>query len=110
MPLTRQEIIDSINSFKHNKSPGVDGITSELYRAFAERLAPFLLKVFSESISNESLPASLTRGLITLILKPNKDVLLIEIWRPISLLNNDYKVLAVAFTKQLKSVLDTIID
>ncbi len=40
-PLTLQEIIDSISSLTHNKSPGVDGITSEFYRAFAEQLAPF---------------------------------------------------------------------
>lgn len=41
-PLTIREIIDSINSLKHNKSPGVDGLTSEFYRGFAEQLAPFL--------------------------------------------------------------------
>lgn len=75
----------------------MDGITSEFYRAFVELLAPFLLKVFTESIDNESLSPTLTQGLITLVPKPKKDVLLIDNWHPICLLNNDYKVLAIAF-------------
>ncbi len=108
--MTLQEITDSINSLKHNKSPGVDGFTSEFYRDFVEQLAPFLQKVFTESIDNESLPPTLTQGLITLIPKPKKDVVLTDNWRPICLLNNDYKVLAIAFAKRLKLVLDTVID
>ena len=109
-PLTLQEVIDSINTLKLNKSPGVDGLTSEFYRAFVKQLAPFLLNVYLESISSQSLPPTLTQGLITLIPKPNKDVLLLDNWRPISLLNNDYKVLAISFAKRLKSVLESIID
>lgn len=50
-PLTLQEIINSVNSLRQDKSPGVDGITSEFYRAFEEQLTPFLWKVFTESIA-----------------------------------------------------------
>lgn len=82
-------VVDSIDSLKNNKSPGVDGLTSEFYKTFSEHLAPFLLEVFLESIQEESLPPSLMQGLITLIPKPKKDPLLLENWRPISLLNND---------------------
>lgn len=98
-PLTLQEITDPINSLKHNKSPGVDGVTSEFYRAFVQQLAPFLLKVFTQSINNEPLPPTLTQGLFTLIPKTKKDVL-----------NHDYKVPAITFAKRLKPVLDPIID
>lgn len=47
-----------------------------------------------------------TQGLITLIPKPKKDLLLIENYRPICLLNNDYKIVALIFGKRLKTVLD----
>lgn len=48
--------------------------------------------------------------MITLIPKPKKDLLLIDNWRPISLLNCDYKIIATIFAKRLKSVLKDIIN
>lgn len=109
-PLTQQEVLNAILQLKSNRSPGVDGIISEFYKEFAELLAPFLFNVFSESIDKNTLPVSMTQGLITLIPKPNKDPLIINNWRPISLLNNDYKILALAFATQFKKVLNSVID
>ena len=109
-PLTLAEVADSVARLKNNKSPGTDGLTAELYKAFSEHLAPFLLQVFTESIENDSLPPSLTQGLVTLIPKPKKDPLLIDNWRPICLLNNDYKIMASIFARRIKETLDTIID
>lgn len=56
------------------------------------------------------LPPFLYQGLITLILKPKKELLLIENWRPISLLDTDYKIIALVLAKRLKRVLNNIID
>ncbi len=49
------------------------------------------------------------QGLISLIPKSDKDPLLIENWRPVSLLNVDYKLLALIFATCLKSGLNSII-
>lgn len=75
---------------------------AEFYITFAEQLAPFLLHMFTESIESGTLPPSLSQGLLTLIPKPNKDSLLIDNWRPICLLNNDYKLFAQIFAKRIK--------
>lgn len=101
--------MDSINHLKNNKSPRTDGLISEFYKSFAQKMAPFLLHVFNESISNGQLPSSMNQGLITLIPKSKKDLFL-DNWRPICLLNNDYKILATIFAERLKTVLDSIID
>ena len=45
-----------------------------------------------------------------MIPKPGKDPLKIENWRPITLINNDAKLLALIFSQRLKPCLDTIID
>ncbi len=50
------------------------------------------------------------QGVICLIPKPKKDTLLLDNWRPVSLLNNDYKLFALIFTKRFKFVLNSIID
>lgn len=105
-----EEVADAIKHLKCNKSPGNDGITAEFYQLFSDILSPFLLEVFIESIKNHKLPPSMTQGVISLIPKQNKDLLFIDNWRPISLLNNDYKILAHILSKRIKYVLDSIID
>ena len=93
-----------------NKSPGIDGFTAEFYKPFCESLAPFLKEVYTESTDRGSLPPNLCQGLITLIPKPKKDHLILDNWRPISLLNNDYNIFALVLASRLKSVLYTVID
>lgn len=70
----------------------------------------FLTQVFRESIEKEALPPTLMQGIITLIPKPKKDLANLDNWRPITLLNNDYKIFAIIFPKRLKDCLDTVID
>lgn len=86
--ISLNEVTDAIKCLKLNKSPGTDGLTAELYKQFSDSLAPFLLEVFKESIDRGALPPTLCQGLITLIPKPRKDPLLLDNWRPVSLLNN----------------------
>ncbi|KAI2643779.1 putative 149 kDa protein [Labeo rohita] len=109
-PICIEEVLHAIKELKLNKSPGVDGLISEFYKSFSEELAPFLLKFFSQSIELGKLPPTLTQGLITLIPKPKKDALLLDNWRPICLLNIDYKILASIFSVRIKKTLDLIID
>lgn len=104
------EIKRCIKKFKNNKSPGNDGLIAEFYKSFIEEITPFLLCVYQESICNELLPPTMTQGIITLIPKPNKNLDSLDNWHPITLLNNDYKILASIFANRLKNVLDTIID
>ena len=108
--ISNVEVLKAIDTLKNNKSPGCDAITSEFYKMFDKELSPFLLNVFSERIRNEALSISMTQGIITLIPKLNKDKENLENWRPITLLNNDCKVLAIIFANRMKYVLDSIID
>lgn len=100
----------SIEALKNNKSPGTDGLTDEFYKIFAQELVPFLFENYLESIEFETLPPTLSQGLLTLIPKPKKDILFIDNWCPICLLNCDYKILALILANRLKCVLGSIID
>lgn len=48
--------------------------------------------------------------IITLIPKPNQDKLLLDNWRPIILLCNDYKLLAHIYSIRLGMGLKTLVD
>ena len=50
------------------------------------------------------------KGLITLLPKSNKDLLKLDNWRPITLLCNDYKIIALVYANRLKQVLAELVD
>ncbi len=108
--ITLEEIHKSVEKLKNNKAPGNYGLTCEFYKEFKEDISEFLLYVFKEILQNEVMLPTMLQGLITLIPKPGKDLLNIENWRPITLINNDTKLLSHIFASRLKLVLNEIID
>lgn len=96
-----KELDDIIKKTPFNKSPGPDGLPFEFYRCFWEEIREFILKVFNECAANGELTESMKQGVITLIPKPNKDVLYLDNWRPITLLNSDYKLLACLYANTM---------
>ena len=92
-PITSNEIETVIKYFPTNKSPEPDGITCEFYQTFREELTPNLLKLFKKIAGERTLPNSFYEATITLLPKPDKDTTRKEIYRPISLMNIDVKIL-----------------
>lgn len=72
------------------KSPGIDGLSVEFYPHFWESLPNPLLCLYKECISQGEMTATMKQGFISLIPKPDKDHLIIEDWRPVTLLTIDY--------------------
>ena len=66
--------------------------------------------MFQDCIKSGEMISTMKQGLISLIPIPNKDPSLIDNWRPIALLNIDYKLIALVFAKRLKKGIDTIIN
>lgn len=86
-----EELDIAINRMSKGKSPGLDGLTVEFYIFFWEDIRELLYNAFLECISTGHLSSTMKQGIITLIPKPNKDKLLLDNWRPITLLCIDYK-------------------
>ena len=110
MPLSLNEITSCIRQMQSNKAPGPDGFPVCFYKKFITQLAPLLLDVFNHSLEQGLLPPTLNQALISVILKKDKDPKLCSSYRPISLLNNDVKILAKVLATRLDSCLSSVIS
>ena len=106
--LTLKEYASSLNQFKNNKTPGSDGFTIEFYRFFWNAIGQVMVDSFNYGFENGEMSITQKRGIISLI--PQKDKKYLKNWRPISLLNNDYKIVTKALALRLEKVLPTIIS
>ena len=87
------EIEAVIKKLPAHKSPGLDSFTVKFHKTFKEELTPFPLKLFQKIQEDRILPNSFYEARIILISKPDKDITKKEIFRPISLMNIDAKIL-----------------
>lgn len=102
-PITLQEVLEAIHKSKKGKSPGLDGFTNEYYKLFANELGTPLKDTMNEIIH---VATPQTQANIILIPKENKEILEPKNFRPISLLNSDYKFLAAILAERLKKNLE----
>ena len=108
--LTIKECADALNKFQNNKTPGSDGLTiAEFYRLFWDAIGHFMVESFNYAYEHGHLSISQRLGIISLIPKRNKDLEYLKNWRPISLLNNDYKIATKAIAIRMENVLPKII-
>lgn len=104
-----EEVRGAIARLGREKSPGPDGLPAEFYQAFKVELAPLLVKVFERIEDEEELPASFRKGIISVLYKKG-DEEDIKNYRPITLLNVDYKILTKILAERLAKVLPSIIE
>ena len=91
--ITSTEIETVIKNPPTGKSPGPDGFTGEIYQTFWEELTFILLKLFQNIAEGGTLANTFYKATITLILKPYKDVIKKENYKPITLMNIHAKIL-----------------
>ena len=107
--VTKDEIIKSLRKMKNHKSPGPDGVIVEFYKLYWDIVGEDLHEVFISGLENEQLAYSQYLATLVLLYKkgPRPDI---KNWRPISLLNTDYKLLSKVFAERIKKVLHKIIN
>ncbi len=102
--ISKADISKALFSMKKGKSPRSDGLTIELYCAFRDLIENPLFSMYKECLEQKEMSSTMKQGVISLILKPDKDPLIIDNWRPITLLNVDYNMLALIYGTRLKSM------
>ena len=95
---------------QNNKSPGNDGFTKEFYETFCNEIKHPFMNSIMEAREKKKLSTSQCQAVIKLIGKKERDKRFIKNWRPISLLNADYKIIAKALATRLKETLPKLIS
>lgn len=99
-----EELEATLKWLKKDKSPGLDGWTVEFYLALFEVLGTDLLRLIEESKRSGRIPGGLKSTFIALIPKADKPSSFDD-FRPISLCNYIYKIIAKIIANRIKPIL-----
>ena len=103
--ISETELLACLKSCQNGKSPGLDGIPVDFYKVFWNDIKTHFMNAVNLAFEKGLLSLSQRQGTITLLPKKGKDCLYLKNWRPISLLNADYKLISKTIALRIKSVL-----
>ena len=107
--LTEQECLNALKEMEPDKSPGTDGLPSDFYQMFWNEVSKPLLEALNYGCEIGQLSISQKWGIIKLIPKKSEELYYIKNWRPLTLLNCDYKIATKAIANRLKTHLHKLI-
>ena len=108
--LTKVECLQALQSMNPGKTPGSDGLPIEFYKVFWNEISDCLLNTINYAYAEGKFSISQRRGIIKLIPKKDAEPYFVKNWRPITLLNTDYKIAAKAIANRLQNVLPKLIN
>ena len=108
--ITMIDIRKALNEMNENSAPGPNGLTVKFYKTFFTELAPLLVKMIDRAINGEGLSKELKQSHITLLPKDSGDPLLTKNYRPISLLNIEYKLITKVLANKISPFLESVVN
>lgn len=109
--ISEAELLDTLKSMKNGSSPGLDGLPIEVYKVLWNDIKSFLINCFHDCFKNGFLTPSQSQALLCLLHKggdnPRESI---SSWRPISLFNSDYKLIAKLFSRRLSNVTEKLVN
>ncbi len=106
--ISHREASKAMKDLANNKSPGSDGLSKEFYDKFWGIIGEDLVEVFNTAYTANCLTKSQKTAILTLLYK-NGEKEDVKNWRPISLLNLDFKILAKCLANRLKKCMNKLV-
>ena len=106
LELSEDEVFHALKSLNSGSAPGLDGLPGEVYKFFWKQIKEPLLASLNHSFQSGNLTESQRAGVICLHHKgkgqPREEI---TSWRPITLTNSDYKIIAKVLALRLNKCL-----
>uniref|UniRef100_A0A6G5ABX0 Putative tick transposon n=1 Tax=Rhipicephalus microplus TaxID=6941 RepID=A0A6G5ABX0_RHIMP len=109
IPPSAEEVKAALKSMKRGTAPGPDGFPVEFYLTFWDEIGATFTAVIRRCYEDGVFPSSFRDGRIVLIPKSDASSVNPEDWRPITLLNVDYKIFAAVAVQRLRGLLNTLV-
>jgi hypothetical protein len=107
-PLQKEELKDVLKECQKGKSPGLDGLSYEFYRATWDVIGEDFFSALKAVLASALLPQSDRHGVTRLIIKVLGVPSVLDL-RPVTLLNCSYKLLSMVLVARLGRVLPEVI-
>jgi hypothetical protein len=104
------DVANAIAALPNSKAPGTDGFPVDFYKVFWPKIKNLVFDSIQHAIKTGEMSIDQKRGVLNLIPKKDKDIRLLKNWRPLTLLNTDYKIFAKAMATKLQKILPEIIS
>ena len=108
--LTEKECLEALKDMGTEKTPETDGLPAEFYKVFWNDISTILIRALNYAYETGQLSVTQRRGIIKLIPKKDAEPYFIKNWRPLTLLNCDYKIAAKSIANRLKRSLPDLIN
>ncbi|KAM9964024.1 hypothetical protein ACTFIW_005667 [Dictyostelium discoideum] len=108
-PIEEEEIRLCVEKLQEGKAPGEDGLIPTFYKNHLNQILPMLLELYNHFWDND-IPKEIKQGLIIIIYKNKGDPNNLDNYRPITLLNVDYKIYSKIINNRILRFLDKIIS
>jgi exonuclease III len=109
--ITFEETTYALSQMKNGSAPGCDGLTVEFIKFFWSKIGKLITDSFTEAYLKGELSYLQKKGIIVLIHK-GKDLRRDKLsnWRPITLTNTDYKILAKTLALRMSAVIHKLVN
>lgn len=101
LPVKAGEIRGAIKGMAREKTPGPDGLPSDFYQIFVDILASQLERLYETSLEVRRLPPSIREALVVPLPKTQSVHPKVTDFRPLSMLNLDFKILSKALATRI---------
>ncbi|KAJ4433686.1 hypothetical protein ANN_15997 [Periplaneta americana] len=108
-PITEEEIRLALEGAPKNTAPGPDGLTYQVYKNHWRLIKEYLIELMNYILDTGSVIDGFSDGVVTLIPKTTHPTTVSE-YRPITLLNTDYKLFMKVLANRLKPAFRNIFE